>query len=221
MPEKISIVHGNSPTELYKAVAEREILSFRDLLAARVEVAMLRFRQHAISLEAQRPNFEEGVVLARTLKNDPLWTHRLTTATHTIRTKGGYLTRELNGTSSAPGEIVDGGVPYSIRLRRTLGDRFMSEGKYNSVPGGSYPVEAWLTHPVLQDVANDEEVLAAYGRILSVLSHASLGSQGRASIWCPQSLPVGHGRAWALGEGGDAAYPPNATTKHHWAAVRD
>ena len=221
MTEKISVVHGETPAELYEAAEGRAVLSFRELMAARVTTAMKQFGHHATDLRDLQPRFEDGVLLARILKDEVLWKHRLTTATHTLRSEKGYLTREMQGHPSASMEIVDGGVPYSISLRRTLGDRFMSEGKYNSVPGGSYPVEAWLSHPVLQDVANDEEVLAAYGRILSVLSHASLGSQGRASIWCPQSLPVGHGRAWALGEAGDAAYPPNATTRHHWAAVRD
>lgn len=221
MNENIRVVHGETPAELYKAVEGRAVLSFREIMAARVEIAMKRFRQDTIDLASLWPNFEEGVVLARSLKDSPLWKHRLTSSTHTIRTPEGYLTREWQMAPSFQEGIVDGGVSYASEFKATLAGRFMPEEDYDQNPGGCYPVEEWLQHRVLQDVVADEDLLKSYGAIMKILSHANLGSQGEVSIWCPQSLPVGHGRAWALGAAGDGAYPPNATTRHHWAAVHD
>lgn len=221
MSEQIRIVHGESPAELYEAVGTSPILSLRKVMAARVKAASLLFKQNGIRLEAMQPTFEEGVVLARALHESPLWTHRLTTSTHTVHTRGEYATGEWEGAPRHFRGIVDGGVRYPIDFTQQEGLRVMPRSEYKKHPGGSYPIEEWLKHPVLGMVVNDPGVLEAYGNIVRILSHAQLGSQGRASIWCPQSLPIGHGRAWALGEGGDGAYPPNLTTRHHWAAVQD
>ncbi len=157
--------------------------------------------------------------MARVLKDLLLWEHRLTTATHVIRAEEGYGFADSQYVP-ASSEIIDGGVAYPPEILDSSETRWISESQYSESPGGAYSVSEWTSHPLLHLAVNDKDTIKNYGRILTVLSQGRPTSPGLESMWWPQSLPVGHGRAIALGLGADSLYPPNRTTIGHWTAIK-
>lgn len=213
--KQLMLLEAATPKELYEKVQEvgGEMLSMKELMKVRTQTAT----------EAAAELFASGIeepdlplCLSQALRDYLVWNERLTTNTHMIRIQGGYQFVECGTNGLDFKDIIDGGVRYPFME----GGRFLNEDTYNAHPGGTYPVSQWARHPVLRKAVGSDHVLNAYSTIVYSLSNARFNSPGKESIWCPQALEQGTGRAWALGMGADAAYPPNNTTRGHWTVLR-
>lgn len=190
------VIHSRNSADMLKAAYESggQMLSVNELMAARCKT------------------IDE--------LDHPVWSHRLTTRTHIVRVRGGYRFLELDLTGVDLDNIVDGGVPYPEDLGELNLDRFLSNSTYHSHLGGCYSVDEWIEHPILVAATNDDKIRKAYGEVVRTISESRRVSRGHESIWCPQALAIGSGRAFALGIGADALYPPNNATNNHWTVVR-
>lgn len=208
--------------ELQKTEPNARLLSAPEVADLRVETAISALGTQ--NLTNMRPNFHDGSRLTEAIiKRDQIgvWKERLTTSTHMIRLQEGH--QFIHNLHINPGnkKIHDGGIPYGdLKTNEFKPGKLVSNDDYRKSPGGCFRIQELVKHSVFRALLDENLArITEYGRILEILSHVRVSSRGKESIWCPQDLRIGDGRAWALGLGGDSAYPPNATTNNHWGLV--
>lgn len=206
---KYNILHARRSNQLWEKIRESggKLLSAPELADLRIEVVARVLE--VLSDDADEFDFLRAV---RNVDTFGFWSERFTTSSHLVRADDGYVI--MHGLIIDPsGVISDGGVIYDIS--GISGGYF----EYNPNSGGCYEVKDLIQHSVFRALMGSEDRIRDYGDCLERLSRARISSVGRESIWTPQDLPVGYGRAFALGLGGDSIYPPNNTTSNHWAIV--
>lgn len=217
--EDYEILYADTHAELYRKAEGREILSLKELIQARnfmleeilvdLNLPLTSIKKPDQSWKLARSIIEEDISLLR---------ERITTCTHLIRVEDGFLFTEWQLPSGSE-NIVDGGIPYPDEAIQKE-SRFLSEKAYKHQSGGCYPLKHWSYHPVFRAAVGNNQALDHYAKIQTALNLSRVSSPGRESIWCPQSLPLHHGRAFSLGNAGDALYPVNHTTHGLWAALK-
>ena len=242
--EQGRIVYSRTADGLYNVVNNEteRLATAREVMEYRVEafknlceqIPELTEREDLVS---QRYDLAGRVLME--LDNHPevygVWSTRLTTSTHMVRTddKQGddtiffYEGNPFNGEGIAEalkGKLSDGGFEYSpnalLKVREeTPTISRLSFEKYLQARGGNFSGGDWATHPIFKTACGDEQLIGEYVFALQVLDLFSFYNPGKHSGWRPGEMKKNYGRPVSLGFKGEAFYPPNNSTLDHAALV--